>query len=452
MKSFIKLRFVSVALFALVAINVHAYELIEGVLENSKIYPGTVHKFSVSIPADYDASYDAALFVGLDGVMCDAPGVFDNLIAEGSMPMTIGVYLIPGVIKDENGEVLRYNRSNEFDATDARFAEFLETELLPAVKSMTTPDGKAINISDNPQLHAIYGLSSGGIAAFNAAWHRPDLFGKVFMGCATLVPMRGGHNLQAIVRKHEPKPIKIMLQDTFHDTWNPLFGSWYEANVLMASALEFAGYDVKTDWVEGGHSPARACEIFPDVMRWLWSSADSSRTTSNNLLAPMLIKGEDWEEYRGEKVTLSPGAGMHRAVYPDGTIVASCGDEKTNFLNQSIINKQGEEENLQRFYWLHTYDNTALEVGGMAFDGDGNLWAVTNAGIQICDQNGRVRGILSLPNGIEVEKTGISILQGKDEGVSQVILITPNGKSLFKRNFILRYPQQGVRPASQGQG
>ena len=437
---------------AIASVNAHAYEMIEGVLENSTIYPGTVHKFSVTIPNGYDATSEAALFVGLDGVMCDAPGVFDNLIAEGAMPTTIGVYLIPGVIKDESGEVLRYNRSNEFDATDARFAEFLETELLPAVKKMTTPAGKPIKISDNPQMHAIYGLSSGGIAAFNAAWHRPDLFGKVFMGCATLVPMRGGHNLQAIVRKHEPKPIKIMLQDTFHDTWNPLFGSWYEANVLMASALEFAGYDVKSDWVEGGHSPARACEIFPDVMRWLWNPADSSRATSNNLLAPMLINGEEWVECGGEQMSLSTGAGMRRAIYPDGTLVASCGDEKSNFLNQSIINKQGKEENLQRFYWLHSYDNAAVQIGGMAFAGAGNLWVLTNAGIQICDQNGRVRGILSIPSGIEVDKTGISILPSEEDGISQVILIAPSGKSLYKRNFRLSHPQQGIRPASQGQG
>lgn len=444
-------KIVFAALLSLVYVNVSGYTLLDGKLESSEIYPGTVHSFNVSVPDNYDAQADAALFVGLDGIMCDAPTVFDNLIAEGVMPVTIGVYLIPGVIKDENGEVLRYNRSNEFDATDGRFAKFLEEELIPAVKKMILPDGKSIRITDNPKMRAIYGLSSGGIAAFNAAWHRPDLFGKVFMGCATLVPMRGGHSLQAIVRKHEPKPIKIMLQDTFHDTWNPLFGSWYEANLLMASALEFAGYDVKTDWVEGGHSPARACEIFPQVMRWLWNPVDSSRVTENNLLSPMLIKGNDWEKTDNRKVKLSFGADMRHAIYPDGTLVASYDDEKSNFLNQSIVTSDGEKY-LQRFYWLHTYDNTALQVGGMAFDGDGNLWIVTNAGIQICDQNGRVRGILSVPRDIDTRNIGISILPGKESGLSNVYLIKPDGTPLYVRTFNLRYPQKGNRPVSQGQG
>ena len=74
--------------------------LIDGVLEESAIYPGTVHTLQVYVPDQYDGKEPAALYVGLDGVLCNAPQVMDSLIAEGKMPCTIGVFLQPGVIKD----------------------------------------------------------------------------------------------------------------------------------------------------------------------------------------------------------------------------------------------------------------------------------------------------------------------------------------------------------------
>ncbi len=215
------------------------------------------------------------------------------------MPVTVQIYLEPGVVKNGRGDIVRYNRSNEFDAIDSRFADFLEQELLPAVERIAMNDGRRIRLSVNPAQRCVFGLSSGGIAAFTAAWHRPDLFGKVFSGCGTFVPMRGGNELQAIVRKHEPKPLRIFLQDGYQDTWNPLFGSWYEANRQLASALEFAGYDCAFDWAEGGHSVRRATEIFRRVMTWLWRTDTVATTTSNNLLSEMLDGATDWQEIEG---------------------------------------------------------------------------------------------------------------------------------------------------------
>lgn len=425
------------------ALTAQAYEQIEGQLTDSKIYPGTTHTFTVTLPDGYDGSEPAALYVGLDGILCDAPRVIDRLHAAGEIPAVIGVFLQPGVVYGADGEVLRYNRSNEFDATDSVFATFLERELLPAVEALSSASGKAVKLSHNPANRMIFGLSSGGIAAFTAAWHRPDLFGKVFTGCATLVPMRGGHNLQAIVRKHEPKPLKIVLQDTYHDTWNPLFGSWYEANVLMASALEFAGYDVTTDWTEGVHSVSRANEIFPEVMRRMWAPGTDTITagkTANNFLHPLLVEGEGWTATEAPFVP-GTGAGMRRAVWPDGT-VAAYSEPQSNFLMQSLVDADGKEYAAQRYYWLHTYDNKMVPVGGMAFDGAGNLWCVTGAGLQICDQNGRVRAILELPRGLDVASTSIALTDG-------AAMLT-DGKQTWRRPLNITAPAKGQRPKSQG--
>ena len=168
-------------ILAVVALKMAAgHTLIDGMLEQSNFYGGTVHTFQVYVPDKYDGKRPAALYVGLDGVLCNAPQVMDSLIAARKMPMTIGVFLQPGIVKAADGTVLRYNRCYEFDSTNDCFVRFLDEEVLPAVEQMTTAQGKPIRLSRRPQDRMIFGLSSGGIAAFNAAWHRPDLFGKVW--------------------------------------------------------------------------------------------------------------------------------------------------------------------------------------------------------------------------------------------------------------------------------
>ncbi len=416
--------------------------LIDGVLEQSTIYPGTVHTFQVYVPDQYNGKKEAALYVGLDGVLCNAPQVMDSLITAGKMPCTIGVFLQPGVIRDDEGTVLRYNRCYEFDSTNDLFARFLETEVLPAVEKMKTSRGKPIRLSRKPQDRMIMGLSSGGIAAFNTAWHRPDLFGKVFTGVGTFVAMRGGNDLQALVRKTEPHPLRIFIQDGSNDAWNPLFGHWYEGNQMLASALQFAGYDVQMDWSDGGHNVARSTEIFPQVMEWMWRdwpAAPVLGQTSNDFLQE-LFDAEDlgWERasegMKGKPVT--------RIIYPDLTNIAMIPTTPGNTVWQYLL-KDNQPTCGEPFYWLHNDDSRPLDIQTITFDGNGNLWAVTNLGIQICDQNGRVRGILRMPRDIgpvnEITVSG---------GYIWLLTDTYN----WRRRLNVASPILGIRPPSQGQG
>lgn len=417
--------------------------MLDGVLEQSAIYPGTVHTFQVYVPDQYDGKRPAALYVGLDGALCNAPAVIDSLIAAHAMPVTIGVFLQPGIIKGADGTVLRYNRSYEFDSTTGDFAAFLERELLPTVEQMTTPRGKAIVLSRRPQDRMIMGLSSGGIAAFNAAWHRPDLFGKVFTGVGTFVAMRGGNELQALVRKTEPLPLRIYIQDGSNDAWNALFGHWYEGNQLLASALAFAGYDMQCDWSDGGHNVTRSTQVFPQAMAWMWRDWPTQPTTGksqNDFLLDLL--GDDdhgWEKTGGgvERKAVT------RVIYPDLTNIAIIPDTPGNAVWQYIL-QDGEPSHGEPFYWLHNDNGTSpLDIQAITIDGKGNLWAATSAGLQICDQNGRVRAILRLPRDAG-RVTEVSITEG------WVSLYTTT--SNWRRRLNVSAPTLGTRPPSQGQG
>ena len=274
-------------------------EVLKLTLNDSHIYPGTERELLVYVPQQYTGDVPACLLVCMDGILYDATTVMDNLIASGEMPVTIGVFVNPGVVYDEEGEVVRYNRCKEFDSTDDLFVQFLEQEVLAKVEGMQTLSGKTIMLSNDANDRAITGASSGGIAAFTAAWNRPDLFSRVYTTVGTFVAMRGGHEYPAIVRKTEPKPLRIYMQDGWYDVWNPIFGEWFEYNLLMESAFNFAGYEVFHKWDRGNHSIKYGTLAFPDAMRWLWKGypARVQKGWSNNgMLKEILIEGEDWQE------------------------------------------------------------------------------------------------------------------------------------------------------------
>ena len=144
----------------------------------------------------------ACVYVGLDGLGFNAATVFDNLIAQHAMPVTIGVGVSSGVVASASPpDNPRYDRSLEFDSLNDRLARFLLEEVLPEVERQPTPDGRSIRLSTNPNDRAIGGGSTGAIAAFTVAWERPDAFRRVFSAIGTYVGMRGGEQYYVLVRR-----------------------------------------------------------------------------------------------------------------------------------------------------------------------------------------------------------------------------------------------------------
>ena len=238
----------------------------------SEIFPGTVRDYWIYVPAQYDGSKPAAVMVFQDGEGMRAPDretpwltptVLDNLIHKGDMPVTIAIFVNWGRLPAFNeGQQDRINRSFEYDALGDRYARFLIEEILPEV-------GKHYKLTDDPNLRGIGGISSGGIASFTAAWERPDAFRRVLSFIGSFVDLRGGQIYSALVRKTEPKPLKVYMQDGSGDL-DIYAGSWWMGNQDLVAALKFAGYDHKFVAGKGGHNNLQPRAVLPDALRWLW--------------------------------------------------------------------------------------------------------------------------------------------------------------------------------------
>jgi enterochelin esterase-like enzyme len=233
----------------------------------SKIFAGTTRDWWVYVPAQYNAASPAAVMVFQDGMGYKdyVPTVFDNLIAKRDMPVTVGVFIQPGVFK-EGG---RANRSFEYDTLSDQYARFLLEEILPEVE-------KTVKLRHDAASRAIGGASSGGICAFTVAWERPNEFSRVmswigsFTNIASGPTVRaGGHNYEAMVRKTPKKPIRVFLQDGANDLDNAN-GNWPLANQTLAKSLAYAGYDYRFEFGHGFHSNRHGRAMLPDTLRWLW--------------------------------------------------------------------------------------------------------------------------------------------------------------------------------------
>ncbi|MBX3420238.1 MAG: esterase family protein [Pirellulaceae bacterium] len=263
----------------------------------SKIFPGTQRDYWIYVPAAYAADKPACTMVVQDGMaqasQWNLPAVLDELIHAGEVPVTVGIFVSPGVVASSKPETQpRFNRSFEYDSLGDRYARFLLEELLPEVAAR-------YNLSSDPNHRAIAGASSGAICAFNAAWERPDAFRRVLSTIGTYVGLRGGHEFPVLVRKTEQKPLRIFLQGGSRDL-NIYAGDWWLANQSMLSALQWAGYDVHHSWGDGGHDSKHAKQIMPDALRWLWRDFPQPIAVAPNAAQPLLtdimIPGSTWQQ------------------------------------------------------------------------------------------------------------------------------------------------------------
>jgi enterochelin esterase family protein len=168
-------------------------------------------------------------------------------------------------------------RSTEYDTVTDRYPRFLVEEILADV-------GQKYNLRKDGYSRAIAGESSGGIAAFNAAWQKPEWFSRVLSRIGTYTSIQwipgkldGGNIFPFALRKTPRKNIRIWMSDGSEDLENE-HGSWPLQNIQMANSLKMAGYDFRFSFQGGSHSGAHGNAEAPEALAWLWRDYDPNRT------------------------------------------------------------------------------------------------------------------------------------------------------------------------------
>ena len=397
-------------------------EVIKFIFNQSKIFPGTSRECWVYVPAQYKADKPACVYVNQDGIQWKAPTVFDNLIFKNEMPVTIGVFVTPGkVLADSGSNTLdRFNRSFEYDGLGDAYARFILNEILPEVEKQKTNDGREIHLSKNGNDRAIGGSSSGAVCAFTAAWEHPEAFSRVFSTIGTYIGLRGADRYPILIRKYEPKPIRIFLQDGSNDL-NIYAGDWWKANETMERALTFSGYEITHVWGEDGHNGNQGTSIFPDAMRWLWKDWPKPVTkgnSKNQFLSDLLIPGEDWE-------LVSEGY-----KFTEGTAA----NEKGEVYYQDIPTSKTYKVNVDGKLTVLNID--AKRASGTCFGADGKRYTVAGGTNQILsyDTNEKETVIADsiAGNDLVVANNGniyVTVPDGTTKP-SKLYLIRPNGEKI----------------------
>lgn|GEM_PF-1816029 len=219
-------------------------------------------------PAQYDAGKEVALAVFCDGTadwayLNDDPDggdyktkyVLDNLIADELIPPLIGVF----IGNDGDGG----NRQAEYGPLTDKNVRFFVEAILPEVSKRY-----GYQFTTDPNRRALIGESSGGIAAFTAAWQRPDWFHLVMSHSGSFVNLgNGGDRYPDIIRMTaEVKPLRLHLEGGRKDKNGD--GKQHPA---MAAALKSKGYIYQwLDTTEGTHGGLNGNTTFPEGLIWLW--------------------------------------------------------------------------------------------------------------------------------------------------------------------------------------
>ncbi|WP_439585068.1 SMP-30/gluconolactonase/LRE family protein [Dyadobacter bucti] len=417
-------------------------EVLKFTFDRSEIFPGTWREYWVYIPAQYKPEKPACVYVNQDGIQWKAPTVFDNLIHKNEMPVTIGVFVMHGKVRSANASEAndRFNRSFEYDGLGDAYARFILDELLPDVEKRKSSDGRPIRLSKNANDRAIGGSSSGAVCAFTAAWELPDAFSRVFSAIGTYVGLRGAERYPTLVRKYEPKPLRIFMQDGANDL-NIYAGDWWMANQTMLRALTFSGYEVKYQWGEGGHNGKQGTAIFPDAMRFLWKDWPKpvkAGQSQNQTLSGILVTGQSWELV-GDGYRFTEGAASNQAgelYYQD---IPNAKTYK--------VGTDGKVSNVSQ---------NSQNAGGTEFDRNGNRYEVAKSTVSIVRYDAQQKrqdvatGIAG--NDITLTYSGnayVTVPDGREKP-STVVLIRPDGsktvvdQGLLYANGVALSPDQTI--------
>ncbi len=245
---------------------------------NSRMVPVMPAPYSrrvyVYIPKQYVAGTVAPFIVGADGPDNLLFTTLDNMIAAKKLPPMIAVSIGNG-----GGDGPGSERGLEYDTMSGKYAEFVETEVLPLVEKRY-----GVKLSKDPDARLAMGGSSGGSVSFGMAWFHNDLYHRVLTYSGTYVNQQsptdpnlphGAFELEEHLIPAAPaKPIRIWMEVGDRDNGRPGDDThdWVAANEIMARVLAAKGYHYQFVFARNaGHTDgAVKRQTLPEALEYVW--------------------------------------------------------------------------------------------------------------------------------------------------------------------------------------
>jgi iron(III)-enterobactin esterase len=232
---------------------------------------------AVYVPKQYVTGTVAPFIVGTDGPDRGLFTALDNLIAEHRVPAMIAISIGNG-----GGDAQGSERGLEYDTMSGRYAEFVETEVLPLVEAKAH-----VRLTKDPDGRAAMGGSSGGACALIMAWYHPELYHRVLTYSGTYVNQQWPWNPRTphgawefhehLIPERPAKPLRIWMEVGDRDLLNPNamgdgMHDWVLANEEMAKVLAAKGYHYQFVFARNaGHVDHAVKEqTLPEALEYLW--------------------------------------------------------------------------------------------------------------------------------------------------------------------------------------
>jgi enterochelin esterase family protein len=234
-------------------------------------------KMAVYVPKQYVPGTVAPFIVGADGPDAMLFAALDNLIAEKKVPVMIAISIGNG-----SGDAQGSERGLEYDTMSGRYADFVETEVLPLVEKQCS-----VKLTTDPNGRATMGGSSGGSCALIMAWYHPERWHRVLTYSGTYVNQQWPSNSDTphgawefhehIIATNDVLPIRLWMEVGDRDNLNSNtmrdnMHDWVVANENMAKVLAAKGYHYQFIFARNcGHTDgAVKRQTLPEALEWVW--------------------------------------------------------------------------------------------------------------------------------------------------------------------------------------
>ena len=407
----------------------------------------TTFVYQVYIPA-VEEGVACALVVdhdGLNGAMVEA---LERLSATGDAPPCVVLGVVSGAMSPSLPcGTTAGMRMDNYDVFGPEYPAFITEELLPYVVEQ-----HGLCLSPSPDMGCVAGGSSGGISACNMAWHRNDRFRRVYMSSPSFLEMGKGTQLLTLMRKCEPKPIRVYTEYGENEP-NDYFGNSVSAAVEAERALSFAGYAVQARYFAGeGHCPRYGhADTLTEAFGFLWQDWDGSPVTlahPSPRVARLVSPEEPWRETDvpfpekaravsngrfsaageylpcGDRVVFRAADGSERTVADGFGQVSACAvssDKWRLYISDALrgcvyfcrILADGSLEGRYLHGALHRATDFACPGAmDLCADTGDRVYAATELGVQVIRSFGLIDVILPLPCGLAPERVELGGQEG----------------------------------------